>query len=77
MFGLETDPSTNQSILEEWYDEEGRFYGNEVSLPAHVIVSDGNEMEDDLPKRAAAKPRAVGIAENGNDPLAESQLPFG
>ena len=74
LFGIEADPSTNQSILEEWYDEEGSFYENEFTLPAHVIVKDENEMDEEIPVRPASKPKAALICEHGCDPMAASQL---
>jgi hypothetical protein len=77
LFGIDTDSSKNQGILEEWYDENGRFYQGEEVLPAHVIVKDDSEMdqmEDEMRMRKAAKPRAAVIAEHGHDTSEPSQV---
>lgn len=73
LFGSDVDPSTKQSILEEWYDESGKFCENEFNLPAHVIVKDEDTMDEELPVRKTVKPRAAEICEHGCDPYAASQ----
>ena len=75
LFGIDVD-SANQSILEEWYNESSRFYANEVTLPAHVIVKDEDKMDEEefsVRVRSPSKPRGASICEHGCDPYAESQ----
>ena len=73
LFGVDVDPSTNQSILEEWYDESGKFCENESNVPAHVIVKDEDVMDEEFPVRKTVKPRAAEICEHGCDPYEASQ----
>lgn len=75
MFGIDLN-SNNQSILEEWYDEKSRFYANEFTFPAHVIVNNVDEMDEEdfsVRVRSPSKPRGALMCEYGYDTYAESQ----
>lgn len=73
LFG-NNDPS--RSILQEWYDKNGRFYRHEETLPAHDIMAAAEEHEmydDDFVKEARSRPRTADICEYNKDTYAESQ----
>lgn len=68
------DPS--QSILQEWYDKNGRFYRHEETLPAHDMAAEEHEMddEDDYAKEALSYQRSVDICKHGKDTHGVSQI---
>jgi hypothetical protein len=66
------DPS--RSILQEWYDKNGRFYRHEETLPAHDMAAEEHEMhDDDFVKEARIVPRTAEICKYNKDTYAESQ----
>ncbi len=73
LFGIDIDPAKNQTILQEWYDEGGRFYQEVPDMPAHDIIKDENEMEDEFLIRKASKPVPVVVCEYGCNVYAETQ----
>jgi hypothetical protein len=71
LFG-NNDPS--RSILQEWYDKNGRFYRHEETLPAHDFAAEEREMyDDDFVKEARILPRTADICKHDKDTYAESQ----
>ena len=70
---FDTNPNAlNQSILEEWYNERGRFCQKET-LPAHDIVTDNMV---DVHQRPASKPGAALMCEFGCNTLEATQSEY-